>query len=46
MIVLIDNYDSFSYNVYQLIGSVEPDIKVVLNDEYTVKEIEAMRPKP
>ena len=26
MIVLIDNYDSFSYNVYQLIGSVEPDI--------------------
>ena len=28
MIVLIDNYDSFSYNVFQLIGSVEPDIKV------------------
>lgn len=38
MIVLIDNYDSFSYNVYQLIGSVEPDIKVVRNDEYTVNE--------
>ncbi len=33
MIVLIDNYDSFSYNVYQLIGSVEPDIRVVRNDE-------------
>ena len=32
MIVLIDNYDSFSYNVFQLIGSVEPDIKVVRND--------------
>ena len=45
MIVLIDNYDSFSYNVYQLIGSVEPDIKVVRNDEYTVKEIEAMNPE-
>ena len=44
MIVLIDNYDSFSYNVYQLIGSVEPDIKVVRNDEYTVEEIEAMKP--
>ena len=33
MIVLIDNYDSFSYNVYQLIGSVEPDIKVVRNEK-------------
>ena len=32
MIVLTDNYDSFSYNVYQLIGSVEPDIKVIRND--------------
>ena len=45
MILLIDNYDSFSYNVYQLIGSVEPDIKVVRNDEYTVEEIEAMKPE-
>ena len=45
MIVLIDNYDSFSYNVYQLIGSVEPDIKVIRNDEYTVKEIESMNPE-
>ena len=45
MIVLIDNYDSFSYNVYQLIVSVEPDIKVVRNDEYTVEEIEKMKPE-
>ena len=45
MIVLIDNYDSFSYNVYQLIGSVEPDIKVVRNDEVTIKELAAMKPK-
>lgn len=44
MIVLIDNYDSFSYNLYQLIGSVEPDIKVIRNDDYTVEEIEAMNP--
>ena len=45
MIVLIDNYDSFSYNLYQLIGSVEPDGKVVRNDAYTVEEIEVMKPE-
>ena len=45
MIVLIDNYDSFSYNVYQLIGSVETDIKVVRNDEYRVEEIAEMTPE-
>ncbi len=40
MILLIDNYDSFSYNVYQLIGSFRQDIKVIRNDEMTVAEIE------
>ena len=44
MIVLIDNYDSFSYNLYQLIGSIEPDINVIRNDSHTVAEIEAMKP--
>lgn len=44
MIVLIDNYDSFSYNVYQLVGQFEPDLKVVRNDEKTVEEIESMTP--
>ena len=44
MIVLIDNYDSFSYNVYQLTASVEPDVKVIRNDEMTVEEIEALKP--
>lgn len=44
MIVLIDNYDSFSYNLYQLIGSMEPDIKVIRNDELTLEEIEALHP--
>ena len=39
MILLIDNYDSFSYNLYQLIGEIEPDIKVIRNDEMTVEEI-------
>ena len=45
MILLIDNYDSFSYNLCQLIGSVEKDIKVIRNDEYTIEEIEAMGPE-
>jgi anthranilate synthase component 2 len=44
MILLIDNYDSFSYNLYQLIGSIEPDIKVIRNDEMTVSEIEKLSP--
>ena len=39
MILLIDNYDSFSYNVYQLVGSVNPDIRVIRNDECSVEEI-------
>ena len=45
MILLIDNYDSFSYNLYQLIGSVEPDIKVIRNDDCTIEEIEKMEPE-
>lgn len=44
MILLIDNYDSFSYNLYQLIGTIEPDIKVVRNDEITIKQIETLDP--
>ncbi len=44
MILLIDSYDSFSYNLYQLIGAIEPDIRVVRNDELTVAEIEALAP--
>ncbi len=44
MILLIDNYDSFSYNLYQLIGSIDPDIKVVRNDEMTIEEIEKAAP--
>ena len=44
MILLIDNYDSFSYNVYQLVGSVNPDIRVIRNDECSVDDIRAMNP--
>ena len=44
MILLIDNYDSFSYNLYQLIGEIDNDIKVIRNDECTVDEIRDLMP--
>ena len=44
MVLLIDNYDSFSYNVYQLIGSVCEDIRVVRNDGMSIEEIAALAP--
>lgn len=44
MIVLIDNYDSFSYNLYQLLGVIDPDITVVRNDSVSVERLEAMGP--
>ena len=44
MILLIDNYDSFSYNLYQYIGEFEKDIKVIRNDELSVDEIKELNP--
>jgi anthranilate synthase component 2 len=44
MILIIDNYDSFTYNLYQLIGAIEPDMKVIRNDAATVEEIRQMKP--
>lgn len=44
MVLLIDNYDSFSYNLYQLVGSLTPEIRVIRNDELTVPEIKALAP--
>ncbi|RDU58486.1 aminodeoxychorismate/anthranilate synthase component II [Helicobacter sp. MIT 99-5507] len=44
MILLIDNYDSFSYNLYQLIGSIEPQIKVIRNDELNIMQIKEIKP--
>ena len=44
MILIIDNYDSFSYNLYQLIGSIVPDVQVIRNDARTVDQIYMMRP--
>ncbi len=45
MILLIDNFDSFSYNLYQLVGAIEPDIRVIRNDEMSVEEIRALKPE-
>ena len=44
MILIIDNYDSFTFNLYQLIGEINPDIKVVRNDKLTIEDIRAMQP--
>ena len=44
MILLIDNYDSFSYNLVQLAGGMNPDIRVIRNDEMTIDEISALDP--
>ncbi len=45
MILLIDSYDSFSYNLFQLIGMIRPDIRVIRNDEMTVEEIRNLAPE-
>lgn len=45
MILLIDNYDSFSYNLFQLIGEVNPDIVVYRNDKIGIGEIRDMNPE-
>ena len=44
MILLIDNYDSFTYNLFQYLGEVEQDIIVKRNDEITISEIEELSP--
>lgn len=44
MILIIDNYDSFTYNLYQYIGTINPDIKVWRNDKITAPEVEKLNP--
>ncbi|KZX11094.1 anthranilate synthase component II [Methanobrevibacter filiformis] len=44
MILLVDNYDSFSYNLYQMIGEINPDIKVIRNDAMDLNEIHEINP--
>lgn len=45
MILLIDNYDSFTHNLYQLIASMNVQVKVVRNDCITIEEIAALKPQ-
>ena len=44
MIAIIDNYDSFTYNLYQLIGEIDPDVAVFRNDALSVDELAGLRP--
>ena len=44
MLIMIDNYDSFTYNLVQYLGELKAEVKVFRNDEITVSEIEAMAP--
>ena len=45
MILMIDNYDSFTYNLVQYIGELGVEVKVVRNDEFTIAEIEQLAPQ-
>jgi len=45
MILMIDNYDSFTYNLVQYLGALGADIKVYRNDKITIEKIKRLRPK-
>lgn len=45
MLLMIDNYDSFTYNIVQYFGELQQDVKVVRNDELTLEDIERWQPK-
>jgi anthranilate synthase component 2 len=44
MILIIDNYDSFTYNLYQMVGAIDPDVRVVRNDALRVSDVASMNP--
>lgn len=44
MIVIIDNFDSFTYNLYQFVGEINPDVRVFRNNSTNVKDLEAQKP--
>ena len=45
MILMIDNYDSFTYNIVQYLGELKADVKVVRNDMVSLKDIDFMEPE-
>lgn len=45
MLLMIDNYDSFTYNIVQYFGELKVDVQVYRNDEITIKEIEKLNPE-
>jgi anthranilate synthase component II len=45
MLLMIDNYDSFTYNLVQYFGELGQDVRVYRNDQITVQEIEALKPE-
>ena len=45
MLLMIDNYDSFTYNVVQYLGELGAEVKVIRNDEMTIAQIEALNPE-
>jgi anthranilate synthase/aminodeoxychorismate synthase-like glutamine amidotransferase len=45
MILIIDNYDSFTYNLYQYIGEISPNLIVYRNDQISIEEIEKLNPE-
>lgn len=45
MLLMIDNYDSFTYNVVQYLGELGAEVKVIRNDELTIAQIEALKPE-
>ncbi|HTX60710.1 MAG TPA: aminodeoxychorismate/anthranilate synthase component II, partial [Methanobacterium sp.] len=44
MILIMDNYDSFTYNLYQMVGELEDDVIVKRNDEITLEEVKKLNP--